>query len=111
LIRRDALVMSGWSTPTPAQNSFMPPPVPVLSMIGVLNLLLRPNSSATAVANGYTVEEPTIRIWSRAAAGAAASISAAAAVIERRVRVTRDIPSPPVVFYRVDWSANSRQDA
>ena len=28
-IARDALVASGWLSPTPAQNSFMPPPVPV----------------------------------------------------------------------------------
>ena len=28
-MRRDALVASGCVTPTPAQNSFMPPPVPV----------------------------------------------------------------------------------
>ena len=45
-------VMSGWPTPTPPQKSLKPPPVPVLSMIGVLKPLARPNSSATAVAKG-----------------------------------------------------------
>ena len=48
---REAFVMSGWPTPTPAQNNFMPPPVPVDSTIGVL-LPARPNCSATAVVNG-----------------------------------------------------------
>ncbi len=44
--------MSGVSTPTPAQNSLMPPPVPVDSIFGVLNLLVLPNCSATAVVKG-----------------------------------------------------------
>jgi hypothetical protein len=30
----------------------MPPPVPVLSTLGVLNLLARPNCSATVVVKG-----------------------------------------------------------
>ncbi len=33
-IWREACVMSGVSAPRPAQNSFIPPPVPVDSMIG-----------------------------------------------------------------------------
>ncbi len=52
LIRREALVMSGCSSPTPAQNSFRPPPEPVLSTTGVGKLVLLPNCSATAVENG-----------------------------------------------------------
>ena len=44
--------MSGWLSPTPAQNSLMPPPVPVLSTTGVLNWYLLPNCSATAVVKG-----------------------------------------------------------
>lgn len=52
LIRREALVISGCSTPTPAQNSFKPPPEPVDSILGVLNLEVLPNCSATTVANG-----------------------------------------------------------
>ena len=60
LMRREALVMSGWSSPTPAQNNFRPPPVPVLSTTGVLKSL--PKYSAAAVANGKTVDEPTMRI-------------------------------------------------
>ena len=36
LIRREELVISGCSTPTPAQNSFKPPPDPVDSILGVL---------------------------------------------------------------------------
>ena len=46
----------------PAQNNFMPPPVPVLSITGVLKLPFLPNCSATTVAYGYTVDEPTILI-------------------------------------------------
>jgi hypothetical protein len=52
VIARDALVMSGWPTPTPAQNSLKPPPVPVLSMTGVLNFVVLPNCSATTVLKG-----------------------------------------------------------
>jgi hypothetical protein len=52
LIRREALVMSGCCVPTPAQNSFRPPPEPVLSMTGVAKPEVLPNSSATAVAKG-----------------------------------------------------------
>ena len=45
--------MSGLSAPTPAQNSFMPPPVPVDSMSGDLKFgLSRVNASATALAKG-----------------------------------------------------------
>ena len=54
--------MSGCRTPTPEQNSLRPPPEPVLSTTGVLNPVDLPNCSATAVENGKTVEEPTIRI-------------------------------------------------
>ena len=51
-MRRDALVTSGCSTPTPSQNSFRPPPEPVDSMTGVLKPEVLPKVSATAVANG-----------------------------------------------------------
>ncbi len=61
-MRREALAMSGLSTPTPAQNSLMPPPVPVDSILGVLKVPLRPKFSATVVAKGKTVEEPTTAI-------------------------------------------------
>ena len=45
--------MSGSWAPTPEQNSFMPPPVPVDSMIGdFMPGLPCTNSSATAVAKG-----------------------------------------------------------
>ena len=50
LIALDAFVTSGWLTPTPAQNNFIPPPVPVLSITGVLNFPPLPNFSATTVA-------------------------------------------------------------
>ena len=46
--------------PTPLQNNFMPPPEPVDSTIGVLEEFLLPNSSATMVEKGKTVEEPTM---------------------------------------------------
>lgn len=59
---REALLMSAVSTATPSQNSLKPPPVPVLSTTGVLKFVVRPNSSATRVVNGNTVDEPTTRI-------------------------------------------------
>ena len=62
LIRRDEFVISGWFSPRPEQKSFKPPPDPVLSTIGVLNFVVRPKFSATVVAKGYTVEDPTIFI-------------------------------------------------
>ncbi len=73
VMRREALVTSGVWTPTPEQNSFMPPPVPVDSTIGVLPDFW-PKRSATAVVNGNTVDEPVIWMRSRAAAGAAAIV-------------------------------------
>ena len=92
--------MSGVASPTPAQNSFMPPPVPVLSTTGVFKPDFWPNCSATAVVNGKTVDEPTMRIWSRACACAATATSAvAAAAMSRRFMV------PP------DRMAESRGDA
>ena len=51
-MRREALVASGWLSPMPAQNSFMPPPVPVDSTTGVLTPAVLPSCSATAVVNG-----------------------------------------------------------
>jgi len=48
--------------PTPPQNSLKPPPDPVDSTTGVLKSVFLPNRSATAVENGNTVDEPTIRI-------------------------------------------------
>ena len=44
------LFCAGVGAPTPAQNNFIPPPVPVLSITGVLNFPLFPNFSATTVA-------------------------------------------------------------
>src|SRR5262245_43385081 len=82
---RDALLISGSSTPTPAQNSLKPPPVPVDSTTGVLNLPILPNCSATAVEKGNTVLDPTMRIWSRASAWPAKASKARAAT--ERVRV------------------------
>ena len=43
--------MSGVWAPTPAQNSFMPPPVPVDSMMGEANCVSRAKASETALAN------------------------------------------------------------
>ncbi|MND00332.1 hypothetical protein D3C83_189060 [compost metagenome] len=52
-IRREALVMSGVLAPMPAQKRFMPPPVPVDSMIGAANCAFeREKFSATSFANG-----------------------------------------------------------
>ena len=86
-MRRDAFVMSGVWTPTPVQNNFRPPPEPVDSTTGVLNLVYLPNFSATTVAKGYTVEEPTMRIWFRATAEPAKVRTA----ILASVRVLRNI--------------------
>src|SRR3546814_19812997 len=80
---REALLISGWPTPTPAQNSLKPPPVPVDSTTGVLKLPVLPNCSATAVENGNTVLEPTMRIWSRASAAEAAKASEAGSEEQR----------------------------
>ena len=52
--------MSGVFVPIPLQNSFIPPPDPVDSTIGVKAVVLEPNCSATEVENGKTVEDPTI---------------------------------------------------
>ena len=60
-MRREAFVTSTLSTPMPSQKIFIPPPVPVDSITGVLAPVALPNCSATAVVNGYTVEEPTMR--------------------------------------------------
>ena len=62
LILLEALVISTCVGPIPWQNIFRPPPEPVLSITGVLNGLEIPNFSATTVAKGYTVLEPTILI-------------------------------------------------
>ena len=43
LIARDALDASGCDVPTPAQNNLNPPPVPVLSITGVLNPKVLPS--------------------------------------------------------------------
>jgi len=53
---------------------------------GVLEEVARPKGSATAVEKGKTVEDPTMRIWSRASAGAANS-KAAARYREMRVLI------------------------
>ena len=44
--------MSGVSSPAPAQNSFMPPPVPVDSTTGVFMPEVLPKFSATVVVKG-----------------------------------------------------------
>ena len=59
----------------------MPPPVPVNSTTGVLPAPDLPNCSATAVVKGYTVDDPTIRIWSRATAAPATPHATAAAAV------------------------------
>ena len=66
LIFLEAFAISGVSIPNPEQNNFNPPPVPVDSTTGVGTLPFLPNSSATADEKGYTVDEPTILIWSLA---------------------------------------------
>ena len=52
LIRLEELVISTCEGPIPWQNIFKPPPEPVLSTTGVLNLVKIPNFSATTVAKG-----------------------------------------------------------
>ena len=61
-------MISGCLDPIPLQKSFNPPPEPVLSTIGVGNLVFLPNASATAVEKGNTVDEPTMCIVSLALA-------------------------------------------
>jgi hypothetical protein len=94
LIRREALAMSGVLSPTPSQKSLMPPPVPVASTTGARKSVFCAKRSATAVAKGKTVEEPAIRIWSRAAAAPlmpAIAITKAAALV-RNLAVTKGSP-------------------
>jgi hypothetical protein len=71
--------MSTRFAPRPSQKIFKPPPVPVDSTTGVLKPAALPNCSATAVEKGNTVDDPTMRIWSRAAAGPQAMTAARAA--------------------------------
>ena len=68
LMRRDEFVMSGVLTPRPEQKSLSPPPEPVDSIFGVAKSEVLPKRSATTVANGKTVEEPTTLMLSRACA-------------------------------------------
>ena len=68
---REAPVISGCASPTPPQNIFIPPPVPVDSTIGEGAPVLLENCSATACVYGNTVDDPTIRISSRAMAAVA----------------------------------------
>ena len=70
--------MSGVLSPAPEQNSFRPPPEPVLSTTGVLKFVFLPKRSATAAANGKTVDEPTTLIWSRANANGVDTVDASA---------------------------------
>jgi hypothetical protein len=46
----------------PEQNNFIPPPEPVDSILGVRLPVFFPKRSATTVAKGYTVEDPTTLI-------------------------------------------------
>ena len=66
--------------------------MPVLSTLGVLNLPARPNCSATVVVNGYTVDDPTMLMESRADWACAvlpmAQTMPAASVETRMLRVT-----------------------
>ena len=78
LIRRDAFATSGVSIPAPEQNNLIPPPVPVDSTLGAGLPVFFANCSATAVEKGYTVEEPTISILSRAWAAVAEKAKPAA---------------------------------
>src|SRR5687767_7351106 len=89
-MRREALAISGNCGPTPLQNSLMPPPVPVLSTLGVLNWPARPNCSATVVVKGYTVDEPTTLMESRADCASAGVFRAPASVAaSERARILR----------------------
>src|SRR5690606_14039947 len=60
-IGREALAMSGVPPPTPSQNFWMPPPVPSDSTRGAAPPEVREKFSATRLAKGKTVEEPTAR--------------------------------------------------
>ena len=61
-IRLDEFVISGYFVPMPEQNNFIPPPEPVDSILGVRLPVFFPKRSATTVAKGYTVEDPTTLI-------------------------------------------------
>src|SRR3546814_10975473 len=84
-IAREAPVMSGCCSPTPPQNSCMPPPVPVDSTNGPGNSPARPKYTATAAVHGNTVEEPHIVHWLRDWAFDAHDRATVAAEARRRV--------------------------
>ena len=89
-MRREALAMSGLSAPTPLQNSWMPPPLPVASMMGEgYSGLERTKLSETSLAKGKTVDEPTARIDSRDPPPPAASPQAERARTERAANARR----------------------
>ena len=67
--------------------------MPVDSIFGVLKSLVRPKFSATTVANGYTVEEPTMLICSRAVTSAANSNAATGS------RAAVDVPRFIIVLF------------
>ena len=76
-------------SPTPVQNCFKPPEEPPEPTTGVLNCgKVLPNSSATILAYGRTVEEPAIWMVSRAALAvvtAAADTAKAMAMLVKRI--------------------------
>ena len=74
--------MSGCPAPMPPQKICMPPPVPVDSTIGEGAPVTLENCSATAWVYGNTVDEPTMRIWSRLCAVAAPAPRARSATAE-----------------------------
>src|SRR5690606_31816472 len=85
LIAREALAISMVFSPTPWQNWRRPPlepPEPTTGAGNCANAL--PNSSATMLANGSTVEEPAICTLSRAEAEVATPMVMAAAVATQR---------------------------
>lgn len=75
VMRREAPAMSGLPSARLEQNSFRPPPDPMLSTTGVSKAPPRPNCSDAIDTNGATVEE--LAIWMRSAAVAGkASVAA-----------------------------------
>ena len=65
----------------------MPPPVPVASTTGVGNSVFAPKFSATAVVNGNTVEDPTMRRpWRWAPAPGRISVTAPADAADASAR-------------------------
>src|SRR5690606_39719517 len=89
-------------SPTPLQNCFKPPDEPPEPTTGVLNCgKVLPNSSATILAYGSTVEEPAIWMVSRAACAVVTAVAPVTANAKADRKSTRLNSSHVKISYAV----------